>query len=180
MPPAVLLLSLALVVVSVLGRPQDSAPVANSSPQGVGSTPVPIISQSAETKEDGGFSYSFETGNGIKVEESGSLKEGPPSLQGRSAGSEGEDGNNTLLVLQGSFSYTGPDGHVYSVKYVADENGFQPEGDHLPTPPPGLEGVANRKVQTQVQSQVKQQVQNLVQSQLPSLNPTTELSTTVQ
>ncbi|XP_066254907.1 endocuticle structural glycoprotein ABD-4-like [Euwallacea similis] len=179
MSPAVFLLSLALVVASALGRPQEHAPATGFAPQGVNSTPIPIVSQSAETKEDGGFSYSFETGNGIKVEESGSLKEGPPSLQGRSTGSEGDDGNNTVLVLQGSFSYTGPDGHVYSVKYVADENGFQPEGDHLPTPPPGLAGAVNQQVQTQVQSQVRQQVQNLVQSQSPLLTPTTELSTTI-
>lgn len=38
--------------------------------------------------------------------------------------------------VSGSFSYTGPDGVQYSVRYTADENGFHPEGAHLPTPPP--------------------------------------------
>lgn len=37
---------------------------------------------------------------------------------------------------EGSFAYTGPDGVVYSTRYVADENGYRPEGAHLPTPPP--------------------------------------------
>lgn len=60
---------------------------------------------------------SFETGNGIKVEEVGTVKQGTPSVQGRSAaGADEDDGNNTVVVLQGSFSYTGPDGQLYSVK----------------------------------------------------------------
>lgn len=43
---------------------------------------------------------------------------------------------NEAQVKQGGFSYTGPDGVVYSTRYVADENGYRPEGAHLPTPPP--------------------------------------------
>ena len=38
--------------------------------------------------------------------------------------------------MSGSYSYPGPDGVVYSVDWVADENGFQATGDHLPTPVP--------------------------------------------
>lgn len=38
--------------------------------------------------------------------------------------------------VSGSFSYTGPDGVQYSITYTADENGFHPQGAHLPTPPP--------------------------------------------
>lgn len=39
-------------------------------------------------------------------------------------------------VVQGQYSYTGDDGKEYKVQYKADANGFQPTGDHLPTPPP--------------------------------------------
>ncbi|GBP51156.1 Cuticle protein 3 [Eumeta japonica] len=62
------------------------------------------------------FSYSFETDNGIAAEESGVASNG--------------------VQAKGGFSYTGDDGQVYSVSYTADEGGYQPVGDHLPTPPP--------------------------------------------
>ena len=40
------------------------------------------------------------------------------------------------IVSRGSYSYTSPEGQVITVNWIADENGFQPSGDHLPTPPP--------------------------------------------
>ena len=43
--------------------------------------------------------------------------------------------------MQGSYSYTGPDGITVSLTYTADENGFVPQGDHLPTPPPIPEAI---------------------------------------
>ncbi|CAK1584184.1 unnamed protein product [Parnassius mnemosyne] len=61
-------------------------------------------------------SYAFETENGIYAEENGVATNG--------------------VEAQGSYSYTGDDGQVYSVRYTAGQNGFVPEGDHLPTPPP--------------------------------------------
>lgn len=62
------------------------------------------------------YSYAFETDNGITAEENGVATNG--------------------VQAQGGFSYTGDDGQVYSVSYTADERGYQPKGDHLPTPPP--------------------------------------------
>lgn len=62
------------------------------------------------------FSYSFETSNGISAEESGVATNG--------------------VQAQGGYSYTGDDGQTYRITYTADENGYLPQGDHLPTPHP--------------------------------------------
>lgn len=68
------------------------------------------------------YQYAYETSKGIKAEESGNLK---------NAGSESE-----AIEAKGSFSYVSPEGQNIAVSYIADENGFQPTGDHLPQPPP--------------------------------------------
>ncbi|XP_064073856.1 putative uncharacterized protein DDB_G0282133 [Vanessa tameamea] len=63
-----------------------------------------------------GYSYTFDTSNGIHGDESGIARNG--------------------VKAKGSYSYIGDDGKLYSIKYTADESGFQPQGDHLPTSPP--------------------------------------------
>ena len=42
---------------------------------------------------------------------------------------------NGAMSQSGSWEYLGPDGQVYKIQFVADENGFRPSGAHLPTPP---------------------------------------------
>jgi len=44
--------------------------------------------------------------------------------------------NEVAKTAQGSYSYTGPDGVVYTVNWIADENGYRASGAHLPVPPP--------------------------------------------
>ena len=70
------------------------------------------------------FWFSYETENGIKAEASGNQKQ---------VGPKPEDVGS---VQKGSYSYTSPEGQLITVNWVADENGFQATGDHLPTPPP--------------------------------------------
>ncbi|KAM8710144.1 hypothetical protein ACLKA7_016871 [Drosophila subpalustris] len=65
-----------------------------------------------------GFQYAFETSDGIQRQEAGKLI---------NAGEESE-----AIAVKGSYSYTAPDGQVITVSYVADENGFQPQGAHIP------------------------------------------------
>ncbi|KAL6436042.1 hypothetical protein ACFW04_005683 [Cataglyphis niger] len=40
------------------------------------------------------------------------------------------------LEARGSYTYTDAEGNTFHVSYVANENGFQPEGAHLPIVPP--------------------------------------------
>ncbi|KRK01274.1 larval cuticle protein 65Ag1 [Drosophila yakuba] len=73
--------------------------------------------------EVGPLSYKFgsELSDGTKKDEEGQLK---------NVGSEQE-----AIVVHGSYSYVADDGQTYTVTYVADENGFQPQGAHLPVAP---------------------------------------------
>ncbi|XP_026471258.1 endocuticle structural glycoprotein SgAbd-2-like [Ctenocephalides felis] len=89
--------------------------------------PVPILKSVNENNGDGSYNFEYETGNGISQQESGHLE---------NQGSENEE-----QVVSGSYSYTGPDGNVYTVQYRADSNGFQAFGDHLPTAPPVPEAI---------------------------------------
>uniref|UniRef100_A0A8W7P7X2 Endocuticle structural glycoprotein SgAbd-2 n=1 Tax=Anopheles coluzzii TaxID=1518534 RepID=A0A8W7P7X2_ANOCL len=106
-----------------------------AAPAGPSQPPIEIISYENMNNGDGTYKYSYETANGIKVQEQGEIK------------NKGSD--NEIPSVQGSYSYTAPDGQVITVTYIADENGFQPQGDHLPTPPPipaeiqkGLDAIA--------------------------------------
>lgn len=46
------------------------------------------------------------------------------------------DAEHAGTSVSGSFSYKDDDGIPVSLTYTADETGYHPVGDHLPTPPP--------------------------------------------
>lgn len=48
----------------------------------------------------------------------------------------GQSPDSEINSVQGYYSYPGLDGVQYMLTYTADENGFVPQGAHLPTPPP--------------------------------------------
>ncbi|CAD7090698.1 unnamed protein product [Hermetia illucens] len=73
-----------------------------------------ITGYSSDLSPDGSYHYVYQTSNGIAAEESG-------------VGAH---------QAQGGFSYTSPEGAPIKVSYTADENGFHPDGAHLPIPPP--------------------------------------------
>lgn len=83
-------------------------------------SPAPaIVRQSQDVLPDGSYSYTYETDNGIYRSENGSVV----LTEARSA---------PVVVAQGQYQYTSPDGTPISVTYVADHNGFQPQGAHIP------------------------------------------------
>merc|ERR1712142_1245183 len=77
--------------------------------------PIPVAILRQETTGEGAnFNHVFESEDGVVVKSSGSV------------GSAGQ------ANLAGSYSFADEQGGILTIRYVADENGFQPQGDHLP------------------------------------------------
>ncbi|EDW74364.2 uncharacterized protein Dwil_GK21874 [Drosophila willistoni] len=74
----------------------------------------------AYKKEDGHghFSYGYEITNGIGADESGDEHQ-----------------------VKGEFHFVSKEGKPIKITYTADENGYHPQGDLLPTPPPIPEAI---------------------------------------
>jgi hypothetical protein len=72
-----------------------------------------ITKQTSDINPDGSYTHEYQTSNGISGSESG--------VGGQYA--------------QGANSYYAPDGQLIQITYTADENGYQAQGAHLPTPP---------------------------------------------
>uniref|UniRef100_A0A336M9P3 CSON014053 protein n=1 Tax=Culicoides sonorensis TaxID=179676 RepID=A0A336M9P3_CULSO len=113
---------------------------------------VPITSFKNDHSPDGTYSFSYTTADGQAQQANGYLKNrGVKNIEAQ--------------VVQGSYSYTSPEGKPISVTYIADENGFRASGNHLPTPPPippeiqkSLELIARTQpVHSSFQSQYKLQ-----------------------
>ncbi|KAG4077473.1 hypothetical protein HA402_002900 [Bradysia odoriphaga] len=65
-----------------------------------------------------GYKFAYETSDGVSRSEEAELK---------NPGTEQE-----ALSVRGTITWIAADGVQYTLNYLADENGFQPEGDHLP------------------------------------------------
>ncbi|XP_023166370.2 larval cuticle protein 2-like [Drosophila hydei] len=76
------------------------------------------INRNDDVRADG-FDASLQTSNGILIQSSGD-----------------EKGN-----IHGSYAFTSPEGEAIEVKYVADENGYQPSSASLPVAPPIPEAI---------------------------------------
>nr|XP_045593181.1 endocuticle structural glycoprotein SgAbd-1-like [Procambarus clarkii] len=97
-------------------RPASQPTQPTSSP----STIHPILVDHRIHPEAGTYSFTSETVDGVKRQESG-----------KSVYSE----DGPITAVSGSYSFTLPDGQVFQLSYVADENGFQPESQFLPVAP---------------------------------------------
>ncbi|CAH1104495.1 unnamed protein product, partial [Psylliodes chrysocephalus] len=76
-----------------------------------------------------GYKYAVETSDGVVKEEQGVFE---------NAGTKEES-----LKVVGRYLYPGgPNGELLTIEYVADKNGFQPIGEHIPKPvEPVVQGV---------------------------------------
>lgn len=97
---------------------------------------IPILSMDVKNDGEGAYQFAFETGNKIAQQEAGNS--GPHILDLRvlTVWSSG-DGVKT----QGSYAYIAPDGQQVSMSYVADADGFRPQGSHMPVAPPMPEAI---------------------------------------
>ncbi|KAL1459831.1 hypothetical protein WDU94_011784 [Cyamophila willieti] len=84
---------------------------------------VPILSKSEIHQPDGAYSLNYQTGDGQAFSENAKAV--------RNLENTGD-----VLVKNGHYAYTAPDGTPIALSYIADENGFRVSGSHLPTPPP--------------------------------------------
>ncbi|KAM0724994.1 Larval cuticle protein LCP-17 [Formica fusca] len=67
------------------------------------------------------YNYNYNTDTGIQAQEHGHFN---------NVGT-----NQEVLEARGSYNYTDNEGNTFQVSYIANENGFQPWGAHLPTVP---------------------------------------------
>ncbi|XP_004524507.1 endocuticle structural protein SgAbd-6 [Ceratitis capitata] len=80
--------------------------------------PVEILEQEVDNIGINGYKFSYKLSDGTTRTEEAVLN---------NAGTENES-----LSVRGSVSWVAPDGQTYTINFVADENGFQPEGAHIP------------------------------------------------
>lgn len=112
---------------------------------------VPITAYQNDLNYDGSFSYGYSSADGTTAQAQGYIKN--PGVKDLEA-----------QVVQGSYSYTSPEGTPIRVTYIADENGFRAEGAHIPTPPPIPDAIAKSL-------QYIASVQPYNQNINPNLNP---------
>uniref|UniRef100_A0A224XS48 Putative cuticle protein n=1 Tax=Panstrongylus lignarius TaxID=156445 RepID=A0A224XS48_9HEMI len=126
---SVIMLLLAVTLVSA--RPQTFRPRPGPA---AGPTAAPsqvtyarILRQEQDTQFDGSFNYAYETENGINGQASGVLK---------NPGREDEG-----ISIEGSYSWTSPEGIPITITFIADEQGYRAQGDAIPTSPPVPEAI---------------------------------------
>ncbi|KAF0304619.1 Larval cuticle protein LCP-22 [Amphibalanus amphitrite] len=105
---------LASLVVLAAARPQDLEPQYKTLED------AGILRMESTMNEDGSFQYGFETTDPIQQDVAGQPK---------------QIGEEIAVVMQGSYSFQTPEGQTITINWVADEKGFQPQGDAIPVAP---------------------------------------------
>ncbi|XP_062134008.1 larval cuticle protein 65Ag1 [Drosophila sulfurigaster albostrigata] len=89
----------------------------NGAPAAAGQQEAQVVRYDSDVQPEG-YKFAVETSDGKSHQEEGQLKH---------VGTDHE-----AIAVRGFYTYLGDDGQTYTVNYVADENGYQPEGEHLP------------------------------------------------
>uniref|UniRef100_A0A336M5U5 CSON004602 protein n=1 Tax=Culicoides sonorensis TaxID=179676 RepID=A0A336M5U5_CULSO len=76
-----------------------------------------LVQEYDERNSDNSYYFVYETVDKQRREESGGFEE----INGVKS-----------YKVRGSYSYTGPDGIFYEIKYESDKDGFKPKGRHIP------------------------------------------------
>jgi len=92
----------ALCLVAVYGRPQQD---------------IQIVNLENDNAGDGNYKFTYALSDGTNRQESGALK---------------QIGDVQAQTQEGVISWTSPEGQLITLRFKADENGYQPIGDHLP------------------------------------------------
>ena len=117
----------ALALVAAADHPRPAYP-AHPAPAHPGYKTIAILEEENVHPGDGTYSSSFSTENGIYRSEQGA----PVPGYGKDAYGESQDGYRQ----EGSWSYTNGYDEEVKLTFTADENGYQPSSDVLPTPVP--------------------------------------------
>ncbi|CAG4974650.1 unnamed protein product [Colias eurytheme] len=114
-----------------------------------------ILNQNFDVGVEGQYQWAIETDNGISAQAKGALNNPQADfdvgVEGQYQGVEETDNiisaqakgalnnpqaENPSQIVQGSAQWKTPEGEVVQFAYTADENGYQVQGSHVPTPPP--------------------------------------------
>ncbi|EDW32430.1 GL11636 [Drosophila persimilis] len=123
----------AMLLSYVLARPQDQR--AAGAGVTTTTTAATIVKQDNVNNADGSFNSSYETSNEYAWRTLATSRRSSSPKTETSDGQVIDEHEELVLVQTGSYSYSDPEGNIITLRYVADENGFQPEGDHLPVAP---------------------------------------------
>ncbi|XP_050342290.1 cuticle protein CP14.6-like [Nymphalis io] len=103
-----------LIVLSLVALATAAPPPLTNNPTGE----VQVLRFENDYYDSRGYKFAFEQSDGQTRQEQGELR------------NEGREDEYT--AVKGSYSWVGPDGVNYIVRYIADENGFQPEIEEGP------------------------------------------------
>nr|CAH0102485.1 unnamed protein product [Daphnia galeata] len=121
-----------LFVIVALLAVAAAAPSGTPYSAGYKAPAISIVAQSDVRNGDGSGAWSYAGSDGTTRDESYAQKALPgyKDAYGKESYESGAGNTN-----KGASYYISPEGQKITLTWVADENGFQPKGDHLPVAP---------------------------------------------